>query len=254
MRLIGAFILRDLEIEKNYRFNFIIKAVSAIFQLALFFYIAKLVQSPDYFGFVFVGLLFSRFFSFWLNVFTENLRHEQYWGMSETIFLSPNKPLKLLFSSGISKFLFLCVEILFFLVLARFVFGLRFSFFGLSVLPFALINFAAFGGLGLISAGFIMYFKRGDPVNWFVSSSFDILSGVYFPVALLPDSLKSVSNVLPTTSALHIWRKIFIERSLPAPGEIAVQLLWAAVLLIMGIVFFKRAFEMSRKKGELGSY
>jgi ABC-2 type transport system permease protein len=254
MNLIKAFIFRDYEIEKTYRFNFIIKTLSMIFQLALFYYISRLVQAENYFRFVFVGLLFSKVFNFWLNSFTENIRHEQYWGTSELIFLSPNSPLKLILSSSFSKFLALVIEIILFLALGRFFFGLSFSFFDLRVLPVALINFAAFGGIGLMSAGFIMYLKRGDPVNWFVSSSFDILSGVYFPLAVLPGSLRFLSGFLPTTSALIIWRKIFIEKTFPSLAEIGAQFLWAVALICIGVIVFKRSFDLTKKKGELGTY
>jgi ABC-2 type transport system permease protein len=44
-------------------------------------------------------------------------------------------------------------------------------------------------GLGIISAAFIMRFKKGNPVTWMVATASELLGGVYFPIDVLPERL-----------------------------------------------------------------
>jgi ABC-type polysaccharide/polyol phosphate export permease len=99
-----------------------------------------------------------------------------------------------------------------------------------------------------------MYFKRGDPVNWVIGASFDLLSGVYFPVAVFPDILKGFSQKLPTTAALDMWRALLLDGAAPGLSQWLVQLAWALVLCGLGILAFRKAYDAIRFKGELGSY
>jgi len=74
-------------------------------------------------GFVFVGLMFSAFFQFWLNVFAENIRQEQYWGTMERIFLCPRGPLSIITSSVSAKAVILLFEIAAMLLIGKIMFG-----------------------------------------------------------------------------------------------------------------------------------
>ncbi|HBU69282.1 MAG TPA: hypothetical protein DEE98_02740 [Elusimicrobia bacterium] len=253
MNILGAFILRDLAIEKKYRFHLLIKFADFVFQMAIFYFIAGYLSKPGYFDFVVVGLIFSRFFQFWINIFAQVVRQEQYWGTAELLFLSPKNPVVVLFSSVLLKFIVLLLEVFSYLAVSFYVFGAAVKpdpYFLLLIF----VNGIAFAGLGLISASFVMYLKRGDPVSWLLSAPIDILSGVYFPVAVLPDFLKHISAVIPTTPALLGWRAVIVEgRHLSFP-DLSGQALWAAALITAGIFCFKIALKLTRKKGELGSY
>jgi ABC-type polysaccharide/polyol phosphate export permease len=97
-------------------------------------------------------------------------------------------------------------------------------------------------------------FKRGDPVNWLVSGSFDLLSGVYFPLAVLPKTLRLFASALPTTAALNAWRDTLLTGLPLSLKTIGIQAAWAAALLAAGIFAFNTAFHYTRIKGELGNY
>jgi ABC-2 type transport system permease protein len=253
MNLFFAFLFRDFAIERNYRFHLLIKAASAFFQFAIFYFLSRFLQQPDYFSFLFAGLLFSRFFQFWLNAFTENVRQEQYWGTAELIFLAPQPPLMVAFSSTAGKFALLVLELAVYALIGRFVFNAHFLLSPAFVLLF-LIDAAAFAGLGLLAGSFILYFKRGDPVNWLVAGSFDLLSGVYFPLSVLPKGLRLFSAVLPTTVALDEWRNLLLSGNALSLKAAGVQAVWAVALIAAGTAAFRVAFQATRRKGELGSY
>jgi len=257
MNLILAFIKRDFSIEKTYRFHLALKIGTMALQLAVFYFISVYVGKPGYFPFVFVGLMFSAFFQFWLNVFAENIRQEQYWGTMERIFLCPGEPLSIIISSVSAKAVILLLEMAAMLLIGKIIFGPGLAgFFKVTIifLPMLILSAFVFGGLGLISGSFIMYFKRGDPVNWIMGAVFDLLSGVYFPVAVFPDILKSFSEKLPTTSVLNMWRAILLNGAKPELSQYLVQFGWAILLACLGTAAFKVSFDRTRQRGELGSY
>lgn len=251
-----AFIRRDLAIERSYRFNLALKLSGILLQMAVFYFVSVYVGKPEYFPFVFVGIAFSGFFQFWLNVFVENIRQEQYWGTIENIFLSPGRPLALALASVSGKLAVILVEIAVMLAAGRLFFGAGFApVEKLAVfIPLLALNALVFGGLGLIAGSFIMYFKRGDPVNWVIGASFDLLSGVYFPVAVFPDLVKNIAEKLPTTAALDMWRGLLLDNTTPGLSQWLVQFAWALVLCGLGVLAFRTAFDRIRVKGELGSY
>ncbi|OGS19573.1 MAG: hypothetical protein A2219_04520 [Elusimicrobia bacterium RIFOXYA2_FULL_50_26] len=254
MNLLSAFLLRDIAIEKTYRFQLAVRLIDVIFQLSVFYFIGTLVSMRDYFPFVFVGLMFSRFFQFWLNVFSQNIRQEQFWGTAEALFLSPRHPLAVVAAGAMGKFLFLIGELALFLALARYVFGVRLSFSPLGFIMVLAVCGIMFAGIGLVSGSIILYAKRGDPVNWFVSGSFDILSGVYFPVTVLPPAMARIANILPTTGALSTLRGILLEGNPPQLHDFYILSLWAAATCAAGYISFMLAYKKTRQKGELGTY
>jgi ABC-2 type transport system permease protein len=254
--MIKAFISREFAVEKKYRFGFVVKTAGILFQLAIFFFIGRMVTDYAYFPFVFIGLVFSRFFQFWMNVFSENIRMEQYWGTAETLFLSPSRPVNVALISASGKFLFLLFELALYAAAGAAVFHLHVPPPAVvaGMLPFIIIQSVLFAGLGLAAAAFVLYLKRGDPVGFLVTSAFDLLSGVYFPAEFLPRPLRTLSALLPTTVSLDAWRALLLGGAMPSASSASAQVLWALAAAAIGVLCFNFAFKKVRRDGELGSY
>ncbi|MBN1824062.1 MAG: ABC transporter permease [Endomicrobiales bacterium] len=254
MNLLLAFLFRDLAVEKSYRFNLFVKLLAIFSQVAIFYFLSRYIEKPEYFAFVLVGLVFSSFFQFWLNVFAENIRQEQFWGTLEALFSAPAEHVYVILSSSFGKFVFNIIGMATYVVLGAVVFGMVFRLNAALFLLILLLNVAAFAGLGLVSAGFITYFKRGDPASWFVALLVDLLSGVYFPVSVFPEKIRRVSEFLPTTAALDIWRNSLLGTGRVGFGDVALQALWGALLMAAGLVSINAAIRGVKKKGDLGNY
>ena len=61
---------------------------------------------------------------------------------------------------------------------------------------------AAFSGLGLLAAGTTMLVRRLNPVAMIIGSLSFFLSGVLYPVSVLPAWLRGLGRLLPLTHAL----------------------------------------------------
>lgn len=252
MITLWGFILRDLAIEKKYRFNAALKTAAVLFQLAVFYFISRFLN-PAYFPYVFVGIVFSQFFQFWLGVFSEAIRQEQYMGTAELLFCGPRAPLSILMYCGAGRTVMFAAELALFVGAGIFIFDvpLRWSW----ALPGLLaVQTVLWAGLGLAAASVIMCYKRGDPVSWLVTVMVDLASGVYFPVALLPGPARTIAELLPTTIALEAWRgALGAGTGLPA-SVWWYQIGWAAAAAAGAVFLFRRLYDRVRRNGDLGSY
>lgn len=253
LKIVKAFLVRDFLIEKAYRLHFLVKTSSVFFQLAIFYYLGKLIGT-DYFPFVFIGILFSKTFDFTISCLTDAIRQEQHWGTLESVFLSPLKQNNVTFSLFTSKLLFFLLEFIIYLLIGILVFGFNISLTNFLILfIFFSITIFSFYGLGLMNAGYVLAFKRGDPSGWLVSTLVDLLSGVYFPLNILPGWIVKISYILPTTYALSFIRKLVLEHKFSII-DLGVMVFCGIVFFISGRLCFSKAFDYCRKKGTLGTY
>ncbi|MEX2394590.1 MAG: ABC-2 family transporter protein [Actinomycetota bacterium] len=83
--------------------------------------------------------------------------------------------------------------------------------------------------------------QRG--VQALAASAWTLLSGFTIPIALFPDALRDVIWRLPFVAMLEIPMDIFLGRAQGAEmlGHLAIQAVWAAVLLLAGRVMLAAA-------------
>ena len=74
---------------------------------------------------------------------------------------------------------------------------------------------AAFSGLGLLAAGTTMLVRRMNPVAMVIGSLSFFLSGVLYPVTVLPDWLRAVGRLLPLTHTLAVLRGALLVGASP---------------------------------------
>jgi len=74
-----------------------------------------------------------------------------------------------------------------------------------------------------------------------------LVSGIYYPVEVLPASLQTLARAIPLTYFLEYYRSIFI----PGPHHLAIGALLAVLYLGLGLVLLDRAIERARKTGIL---
>src|SRR5437016_9905229 len=103
----------------------------------------------------------------------------------------------------------------------------------LAVFAVLLATLLAFSGLGILSAGYLLLFKRGNPAKWFFLGVSSVAGGMLFPVGILPDWLQLVARLNPVTYALDAMRASLLGGSCIAGlwRPLSVLLLFAAALL-----------------------
>ena len=113
-----------------------------------------------------------------------------------------------------------------------------------------------FSGLGIISASFIMIFKRGDPSNWVFGSVSSLMGGTFFPVTVFPTWLQKFSYLFPIFYSLRAMRLALLRGySLGALApDILVLAGFAVAIVPLSIYIFKIAVRQAKIDGSLATY
>ncbi|MEK6646690.1 MAG: ABC transporter permease [Candidatus Firestonebacteria bacterium] len=263
--LIFNFFKRDCIKHFSYRFSSVFDVFGVISQIAIFFFLTKtfgnkvfegylLEYNGDYFSFILIGIAFSNFIGISLSNFINTIQEENSQGTFEYLLISPVSVFLLPFLSSVFKFIYSSFEVCIYLIAGVFIFGANLSkcniFAGLSVLILSAIVYLV---IGILSAAFILLFKRGSPVNWFLVTGFELFGGVYFPIAVLPSWLQNVSYMLPVTYSLNGLRASLLQghNIFEIKNDIFALLIFLIILLPLSIFAFNFALKKSKINGTL---
>ena len=122
---------------------------------------------------------------------------------------------------------------------------------GLMVLTVGSLSFIGFGIMAAVLP--LLYPERGAQMSHVIQAILLLVSGVYYPVSVLPQWMQSLSRLSPATYVLEGMRMAMIEGA-------AFDQLWPLVLplLVMGVVavplgvwIFGRAERYAKRTGKL---
>lgn len=241
-RIIFTFIKRDTIEFASYRLSSILNVFSILINLTIFFFIGKIIgfsshlasYGGNYFAFVFIGIVFSSYMGVCLTGFNTSLQNEYYRRTIETIFVTPIK-IPLLLSGLISwHFLYATLEIIIYILAGFVIFQVSFPHVNyLAVFLVLIISLLVLFPLGIISASFLLVYKRGDPINWLMNLSFELLGGVYFPITVMPNWLQSISNIIPVSYVLNCLRAAILQGKTIADlkNDIFILLIYTSFLI-----------------------
>ncbi|MCR4433173.1 MAG: ABC transporter permease [Caldiserica bacterium] len=266
MRKPLAFLLREAITFTTYRTALILQLFSMVISLASYFFLAKLVGNNliplltpyggNFLSFLLIGVIFQNFFAVSQNTFSGAVSSEQRLGTLEILLASGLKPWEFLFCSALWPYLLTLLNSSLIFGLGLLVFGMKLSpNIGLALLSF-LLTIISVAGIGMISAGIILVNKQGDPISWFMGMLSGFLSGVYYPVEILPPWLQGLAQVLPQTHGLRALRLSLLQHAgWEAVGsEIMILLAFSLLTIPLGVLTFRWAFRKVRRDGTLGFY
>lgn len=268
MRTLGtliAFLKRDFQIEISYRTSFVLQFMGIFFSVLIWRQISRVVSAPrdtpgldgiDYFAYVLLGLAFYHYLSSAMLSFSSKVRQEQMTGTLEAMLVTPTSTGTIVLGSALWEFVMTSVKVAVYLTVGWMI-GVELHL--ESILPCLVVlalTILAFSGIGILSAAFIFYLKRGDPITYLVSSASALLGGVFYPPEDMPAWISDLSRFLPITYSLRALRRALLKGSgfaelLP---DIAALGLFVAVLLPLGIVAFRIAVRKARQEGSLIQY
>ncbi len=263
--MLWAAFRRDVKIALTYRLAFVLRFLSTLFQVAVFYFISKLVTgSPpgldqyngNYFAYALVGLAFWRLFGISLSGYAGAITEAQQMGTLEAQALLPTPLPVLIFGANLWPYLYAFGETLTYLLLGMLLGAPLAGANPLAALLIALLASLAISGLGLMGAAMILVFKRGNAVSWVVEAAAGLLAGAYFPPELLPPPLQKLSWLLPHTYALTGLRGALLNGdswSQLAPAMLAL-LAFVIVLLPAGVISLRWALGRAQIKGNLAQY
>ncbi len=135
------------------------------------------------------------------------------------------------------------------IVVSRYLFGFDFQRGGLlPVLIFLAGVFATAAVIGItVCISILTFGQKADVAAWSLSGLILLVSGIYYPVDVLPPVLQMFARAVPLTYFLEYYRSIFI----PGPHHLATGIFLAVFYLVLGLVLFDRAIDRARRTGIL---
>jgi ABC-2 type transport system permease protein len=264
---IFAFIKKDFAMETSYRFAFILRIVGIFTSVLTFYFISNIFgkgasvylaeYGGEYFPFVLIGIAFSGYLSVSLHSISSTIRGEQVMGTLESILATPTKVSTIIVGSSIWDFFFATFNIFIYLLLGAIFFNVDFRAMNLiSTFIILALTIMSFSSIGIISAAFILVFKKGDPITWFISVIFSLLGGVYYPVKVLPKFLQECAYFLPITHSLNGLRLSLLKGHgfMALFPDIKVLFIYACVFFPISVAFFKIALKKAKRDGTLVHY
>jgi len=117
----------------------------------------------------------------------------------------------------------------------------------LSLIPAFLVSFGLSFLVGLVS----VYTIQASQISWVFYSTVYLLSGQFVPVWIFPPALQRVVALLPFHSMIGVPASIYIGRlSLADAGaNLALQVIWAVVLLALGQFVWQHAYTRLTVQG-----
>lgn len=264
LRELWLFFRRDLAIARTYRAPFLLEAAGTLFGAAMFYYIARLVDSPalsqslpqrgSYFAFALVGFAFFDYLSVALDTFDRSIEEARSTGTLEPLLVTQTSLPVVVAGSAIYPFVVTTLRVAIYLGWGAALFGFPLSRANwLGVVAVLCASILAFSGFGIFSASYLLLFKRGNPAKWFLLGISGLASGMLFPVSLLPEWLQFIARLNPVTYALEAARSALLAGTgfrelLPALG---ILLLFALILLPASMAAFAWALRRTKITGTL---
>ena len=266
MRQTWAFLFRGYHITRRYIgwvvvFNFYAVVTSATVAL-----IGVAENKPELTLTLVVGALLWNYLSWLYNEIAMSIAYERWEGTLEYTFMAPvSRAVHLL---GVSLFSLINSIITSIIVLVGLILFTNLTLRGANmfgVLVVLAVSTLAFVGLGLFAAVFpVMSAERGAEATHIFQGSLLLVSGVYYPVAVLPHWMQPLSAISPATYTLSACRKLFgVGNSASTPEllagaplsavshELLVLAVMGAILLPLGLMVFIRVEAWAKKAGKL---
>ena len=266
MRQTWAFLFRGYHITRRYIgwvvvFNFYALVTSATVAL-----IGVAANDYQMTLTLVVGALLWNYLSWLYNEIAMSIAYERWEGTLEYTFMAPvPRSVHLL---GVSLFSLLNSIVTSVIVLLGLIAFTDLNLRGanlLGVLVVLVVSTLAFVGLGLFAAVFpVMSAERGAEATHIFQGSLLLISGVYYPIDVLPGWLQPLSAFSPATYTLSACRKLFgvddtsstAEHLAGAPlsavsHELLILALMGAIILPLGLMVFVRVEAWAKKTGKL---
>ena len=218
--------------------------VRYVIRRASFYYLSRFIDRPGlrstlpqaggYFGFVLVGVAFFDYMGVSLTAFEQSLEEARQNGTLEYLLVTQASLPVILAGSVLYPFVLLSLRTAVYLGWGMAFFGFptdSANWFGAFIVLAASV--LAFLGFGLLSASYMLLFKKGNPVRWVFLGVAGLVSGIMYPVTVLPRWLQAVARFMPVTYSLEGMRGAVLgHESLAALWpSIRILLAFAAVLL-----------------------
>jgi ABC-2 type transport system permease protein len=255
---LGGIVERNVYLTKRYLLWDIAFMVWTIANTLTIVFIARAVGLPpakenELATSLLVGAVIWAFLGIIFEFVTETVAWERWEGTIEYTFMAPLSRSMHLFGMGAYAVLYGLVRatILFFTVAAFIGIHIPNANFG-SALALLAIASISFIGIGMMTSVLpLISPEKGAQLGFVAQGMMLAVSGVYYPVSVMPDWMQTIAKISPATYALRGDRAAIVHGAGLAWADVWPLLVIAVVAIPVGLVVFKRGERYAKKHGKL---
>ncbi len=263
IRVMQAFLYRDALMATSYRLAFVMQVASLGLSVVSLYFMSRLVgarpeidQYGGYLPFAVVGMAMAGFLTTGFSSLSGAIRSEQMMGTLESVLMTPARLPWIVIASSLWSFIWAILTAAATLGAAWLFFGIEFRGNLLMAAALVALTTLTFSCLGILSASFIMVFKRGDPLAFLTGSLSYLLGGVFYPISILPVWMQKLSNLLPIKHGLEGLRDVLLvgRPAAEVVPQLLILLLFCAIGLPLSLLCFRWAVSIAQREGSLLHY
>ncbi len=260
----GAAVLRrDFQTALSYRLQMLGTVFASFSTLAIFYFVSRLVrvepfESPnEYFAFVLIGLIIFAMLQALLGGAPALIRQELVAGTFARVVLSPFGPVAGICAMLLFPFALALLTGTVTLLVGVLAFGVDLdlprALLGFPVACLAALSFAPFA---LLSASIVLIVKQSALGVGMVLTAISLVSGLYFPVDLLPGWIGWASDVQPFTPAVDLMRHLLVDAEMESSARVVIVKLvgFGAAMFPLSLWVLARTIALTRRRGTIIEY
>ena len=212
--------------------------------------------TTDYMSFILLGTVLSSFINavFWGMGYS--MKNDMDAGVLESNWLAPVPRALLMVGRTITSLVVTTITSLAMLLLAGLIFGFRPTGNALAAFLTVIPMLVGLYGFGFAFAALVLIIREANTLVDVSSFLVQIFSGSEFPITVLPHWLLPVSLALPLTYGFDVVRGWLLNTNtiLPIPIEIGIIVGSMFLMIVLGLLVFRRLERRVRMRGTLGQY
>lgn len=267
LRVIWAFLRASWLAAASYRIRHVYSIAGLLFGVVPLFFVARAIQpvaknaiqfeGGQYFAFVVVGMISQFFISDGVNAIPGAVGGSIGSGTFDTLVSVPT-PLPVIYGGMASYgFSWTIVRTIITLGFAA-VLGAHVEWSKLLIgFLILLLIVLAYLPFGLFSAALIVAFRTDGPLRTIVVVGSTLLGGVFYPPKVIPVSLiQTLSALVPLSYGLRALRRVILQGAsvFDVSRDLGALALFVLILLPVGLLALRTAFDYARRAGTLAQY
>ncbi len=267
-----AVFVANLRIFLSYKTWVATETITTLASIVMYYFVGLMVipdklaaagYGGNYMAFVLIGVASTNYLWMCINRLSHSMSHEIREGTFETVISSPIQLRSYVIGIAIRGFLVSCYFMFGAFVVGVYILGAPVvlnvaTISSAMVLIFLLIT--SHLGIGIMAAGVILVYKKGDPLTFLFTGLTELFGGVLFPLYLLEGNrvLWTFAWLLPYTHALDALRKVLLlGETIFSPtvvGKLGILAGYSIVLLPLSLLFFRWGYNRIRTEGTTTTY
>lgn len=267
MRVVWAFMRANWLAASSYRLAHVYSIFGLLFGIVPLYFVAKAIQpvaagsvagqGGDFFAFVVVGMVAQFFLMDAVNAVPGAVGSSISSGTFDTLVSVPT-PLPVVYAAmSAYGFSWTIIRAMLTLGFAA-VLGANVEWSRLALgFLILLILVLAYLPIGLLSAAMIVAFRTDGPIRTIVVIGSTLLGGVFWNPQVIPVALiRQLSAFVPLTYGLRSLRRVILEGTpfSQVMGDLGAMMLFVLILLPIGLLALRAAFDYARRAGTLAQY